>query len=98
MDKKKISVIVPCFNEEDVLATLVLRLTKSAQTWGFDWNVICVDDGSSDKTWEMLLRQSKKDKHWSAISLSRNFGHQTAISCGLFHADGDAVIIMDADL
>lgn len=98
MIKKKISVIIPCFNEEEVLPALFSRLTKSAESWGFVWNVICLDDGSNDRTWKMLMEQSKKNKHWSAISLSRNFGHQTAISCGLYHADGDAVIIIDADL
>lgn len=98
MARKKISVVIPCFNEEEVLPELFSRLTKSAKSWSFAWNIICVDDGSTDRTWEILMEQSKKNNHWSAISLSRNFGHQTAISCGLYYADGDAVIIIDADL
>jgi len=96
--KKSISIVVPCYNEEEVLSELISRLTKSALSWNMDWKVICIDDGSTDNTWEILMKQVKKDHHWSAISLSRNFGHQIAISCGLGYAKGNAVIIMDADL
>ena len=95
---KKISIVIPCYNEGDVLPLLFKRLTASANTWKLNWEVICVDDGSSDDTWKKLLKQSVKDRHWYALSLSRNFGHQTAISCGIHYASGDAVIIIDADL
>ncbi len=96
--QKKISVVIPCYNEEEVLKQLFIRVTKSAHSWGCNWEIICVDDGSRDTTWQQLVDQSKKDSRWKALSFSRNFGHQTAISCGLQHATGDAVIVMDADL
>jgi dolichol-phosphate mannosyltransferase len=95
---KKISVVVPCYNEQDVLPEFFRRLTESAKTWQLDWEVICIDDGSQDKTMELLIDQHQKNSRWSAISFSRNFGHQTAVSAGMFHTTGDAVIIIDADL
>jgi polyisoprenyl-phosphate glycosyltransferase len=96
--KKKISIVIPVYNEEEVLPILFKRLTNAAKKWNLKWEVICIDDGSVDRSWDKLQKQSKKDKHWQAISFSRNFGHQTAISCGIHYATGDAVVIMDADL
>lgn len=94
----KISIVIPCFNEEEVLPELFDRLASAARTWGCDWEVICVNDGSHDRTWELVLRQHQLDARWCGLSLSRNFGHQAAISAGLFHAEGDAVVVLDADL
>jgi len=96
--QKKISVIVPCFNEEAVLPALFQRLGAVAATWNTDYEIICVDDGSHDRTWEILKAQNTKDPHWRALSFARNFGHQTAVSAGLHFANGDAVVIIDADL
>ncbi|MFA5776395.1 MAG: glycosyltransferase family 2 protein [Patescibacteria group bacterium] len=96
--EKKISIVIPCYNEEEVLDQLFKRVTKSAESWKKEWEAVCVDDGSKDSTWHKLKTQSEKDPRWKALSFSRNFGHQTAISCGLYHAHGDAVIVMDADL
>src|SRR5262245_14270385 len=93
-----ISVIVPCFNEQAVLPQLFQRLSQAAEQWRCKWEVICVNDGSRDNTWRMLQEQHAKDPRWLALSFSRNFGHQTAVSAGLWHATGDAVIIIDADL
>ena len=98
MSSAKISVIVPCYNEEVVLPLLQKRLTAACESWKYAWEVICVDDGSSDRTWKLLSEYQKSDERWKAISLSRNFGHQTAISAGLFHATGDGIIVIDADL
>ena len=95
---QKISVIVPCFNEEAVLPQLFKRLGAAATTWGVDYEVIGVDDGSHDRTWQLLQQQHAADPRWRGLSFARNFGHQTAVSAGLFHATGDAVIIIDADL
>jgi len=95
---QKISVIVPCFNEEAVLPQLFKRLGAAAMTWGVDYEVLCVDDGSRDHTWQLLKQQHTADPRWRGLSFARNFGHQTAVSAGLFHATGDAVIIIDADL
>ena len=94
----KISVIIPCFNEEDVLPTLFDRLGAVAASWNSDYEIICVDDGSCDRTWELLKAQYARDSRWHCLSFARNFGHQTAVSAGLYFATGDAVVIIDADL
>jgi len=94
----KISIIVPCFNEEAVLPELFGRLASVAATWGMDYEIICVDDGSRDRTWELLKAQNLKDARWRCLSFARNFGHQTAVSAGLFYASGDVVVVIDADL
>ena len=94
----KISVIIPCFNEEDVLPKLFDRLGTVAATWNTDYEIICVDDGSRDRTWELLKAQYARDSRWHCLSFARNFGHQTAVSAGLYFATGDAVVIIDADL
>lgn len=94
----KISIVIPCYNEELIIKTLYKRLTKTANKWSLDWEVICVDDGSKDKTFHLLSDIHNKDPRWKAVSLSRNFGHQAAISCGMHHATGDAVVVIDADL
>lgn len=96
--QQKISIIVPCYNEQDVLPELFARLDSAAAAWGLDHEVLCVDDGSQDRTWELLKAQNQKDPRWRCVSFARNFGHQIAVSAGLFYADGDAVVVMDADL
>ncbi len=94
----KVSVVIPCFNEQEVLPELFRRLTAAGETWPSDWEAICIDDGSRDQTWPMLVSQQTHDPRWRALSFARNFGHQTAVSAGIYHAEGDAVIVMDADL
>jgi dolichol-phosphate mannosyltransferase len=94
----KVSVVIPCYNEQEVLPDLFQRLTAAADSWATDWEVICVDDGSRDQTWPMLAAQQAKDPRWRALSFARNFGHQIAVSAGIYHAEGDAVIVIDADL
>ena len=93
-----VSVVVPCYNEEAVLPELFRRLGGAAATWGMDYEIICVDDGSRDRTWELLKARSKADARWRCLSIARNFGHQTAVSAGLHYATGDAVVVIDADL
>jgi glycosyltransferase involved in cell wall biosynthesis len=68
------------------------------ETWGMDYEIICVDAGSRDRTWELLMAQNKADARWRCLSLARNFGHQTAVGAGWYHASGDAAVIIDADL
>ena len=94
----RISLVIPCYNEAAGLPALFESVARVAETWGCAWEVILVDDGSTDQTWELLQAQHQRDPRWRALSLARNFGHQTAISAGLFHAVGQAVVIMDADL
>lgn len=94
----KISIVVPCYNEQEVLPELFRRLTAAAVAWGCDWEVICVDDGSRDQTWAMIENQIRHDARWRGLSFARNFGHQTAVSAGIHHAQGDAVVVIDADL
>ena len=95
---QKISIIVPCFNEEAVLPKLFDRVTDAAAGWGMEAEILCVDDGSRDRTWELLKVQNQKDPRWRCLSFARNFGHQAAVSAGLHYATGDAAVIMDADL
>jgi dolichol-phosphate mannosyltransferase len=94
----KISVIVPCYNEEDVLPKLFERLGTVAATWNSDYEIICVNDGSRDRTWEILKEQNQKDPRWLGLCFARNFGHQTAVSAGLHFATGDCAVVIDADL
>ena len=94
----KISVIVPCFNEEAVLPALFSRLGAAAATWNADYEILCVDDGSRDRTWEILRAQNARDPRWRCLCFARNFGHQTAVSAGLHFATGDAAVVIDADL
>ena len=95
---QKISVIVPCLNEEIVLPGFYERMTAAAAGWGVDYEILCVDDGSRDRTWELLKAQNQKDPRWRCLSFARNFGHQAAVSAGLHYATGDAAVIIDADL
>jgi len=81
-----------------VLPKLFQRVDAAAATWGMDCEIICVDDGSRDRTWEILKARNAKDGRWRCLSFARNFGHQTAVSAGLHFAAGDAVVVIDADL
>ena len=94
----KISIIVPCYNEEDVLKIFYNKITEVSKTIDADFEYIFVDDGSKDKTIEILKEYSKKDNRVRFISFSRNFGKESAMYAGLKEATGDYVAIMDADL
>jgi polyisoprenyl-phosphate glycosyltransferase len=93
-----ISIVIPLFNEEKNVNHLYKRLIDSSPIWNEDYEVIFIDDGSCDDTLFLLREICKQDLHIKIIKLSRNFGHQAAISAGIKHAKGDAVIIMDGDL
>lgn len=93
-----ISVIIPCYNEEQVLPILIERVEAAASTWECRHEVICVNDGSTDSTWEILKHQARLMPNWRAYSFSRNFGQQAAIAAGLQRAQGDASVIIDADM
>lgn len=96
--RKKISIVTPVFNEEENLREFYTRLTKVMSGLSYDYDIIFVDDGSRDTSAAILYDLSQNDEHVQAYLLSRNFGHQMALTCGLDHADGDAVITMDGDL
>ncbi len=93
-----LSVIVPCFNEEAVLAICYRRLSDALGTDGLTYELVFVDDGSRDQTLPMLQALHGQDARVTVVELSRNFGHQVAVSAGLEAARGAAVAIIDADL
>ena len=94
-----ISIIVPCYNEENSLPHLYRALTSAfAARADIRYEFIFVDDGSADRTHDILEDLARRDPNLTIVTLSRNFGHQAAISAGLHHASGDAVIVCDADL
>ncbi len=94
-----VSIIIPCFNEEATLDILYTRLTSVMSSLEkHQYEIVLVNDGSKDKTEDMLLDFAKKDKHIKVYSFSRNFGHQAAVSCGIHNCQGDIAIIIDADL
>jgi dolichol-phosphate mannosyltransferase len=94
-----ISVLAPCFNEEEALPVLYRVLTETfAGLAGLSLQLVFVDDGSTDRTGAILAQLAASDPRMRVITLSRNFGHQAALSTGLRYATGDAVIICDADL
>ena len=92
-----ISLIAPAYNEADGIEELYRRVCAASPAWGEDFELVIVDDGSRDRTMEVLERLAV-DPRLKVVSLSRNFGHQAAVSAGLMHAQGDIVAIMDADL
>jgi glycosyltransferase involved in cell wall biosynthesis len=94
-----LSIVVPCFNEEACLATLHERLTAAARkSAGEDYEIVLVNDGSRDRTWPMMRELSASDPRVVAMNLSRNHGHQLALTAGLDLCAGDAILIIDADL
>lgn len=99
MKKQLISIILPFYNEEKnvpLIYDAIKKIMNNLKKYSFE--IICVDDGSRDRTWEGIAKISKDDKRVRGIRFSRNFGHQYAIEAGLKEAKGDAVIMMDSDL
>ena len=94
----ELSIVIPAYDEEENLAALYARLRPVLSAHGMSSEIIFADDGSSDGTWETILRLRENDDTVKGVRLSRNFGHQYALFAGLQHARGDAVICMDADL
>ena len=96
---KKIDIIIPAYNEEESLPFLFERLEKIMQeNANYEFEILFVNDGSKDKTLELIKKQRKKDNRISYVDFSRNFGKETAMIAGLDYATGDAAIFMDADL
>lgn len=97
--KKIISIVVPMYNEQEVANEFYSRTTNVLKALeDYDYEIIIVNDGSRDKTLEILLNLAKNDEHIKVINFSRNFGHQAALTAGIENASGDAIITIDADL
>ena len=93
-----LTVVLPVYNEEALLPELHQRLLAALEPLGLAWEIIYVDDGSSDRSLEVLTGIAREDPRVGVLSLSRNFGHQMALTAGLDHARGDGVVLMDSDL
>ncbi len=93
-----LSVVIPCYNEGENVALLFARLLPALEEMGVSFEVICINDGSRDDTLGRLLEVQQSEKRLRIIDLSRNFGKEKALSAGLFHSRGQAVVPMDADL
>ena len=94
-----LSIVVPCFNEQECLPTLHQRLTAAATAAvGEDYELVLINDGSKDRTWPMMQELAATDPRLVAINLSRNHGHQLALTAGLDLARGAIILIIDADL
>ena len=96
---KTISIIIPAYNEEESLPYLMERLTKLIDgIKNYEFEILFVNDGSKDKTIDLIKEYREKDKRVSYVDFARNFGKELAMIAGLDYAKGDAVIFMDADL
>jgi len=97
-DLPAISIVVPCFDEEEILARTLARLHASAGETGLPYEIVLVDDGSRDGTWAVIAAEARRDRRVRGVRLSRNFGHQMALTAGLERARGENVLVIDADL
>ena len=96
---KKISVVIPMYSEEDVVYECYKRMTNIlGKMVKYDYEIICINDGSKDKTLQILEDIAIKDNRIKVISFARNFGHQNAVVAGLKYVTGDCAVIIDADL
>ena len=104
MNVKKLAIVVPCYNEEEVLSytikelTLLLDIMIDEDLVSEDSQICFVNDGSSDKTEEILEDLCSKNKKYSLVKLAKNFGHQYALLAGMYNVDADMVVTIDADL
>ncbi len=98
MTRPTFSVVVPIWNEEQVIPELYRRVVEIMDMTGEPWELVCVNDGSRDRSLELLVDLHARDPRVKILDFSRNFGHQIAITAGADFAQGDAVIVMDADL
>jgi dolichol-phosphate mannosyltransferase len=96
--KPKFSIIAPVYNEAESLSELQKRISEVMSTTGDDWELILVDDGSTDSSTELIREMAISDSHIRPVIFARNFGHQIAVTAGLDYSRGDAVVIIDADL
>lgn len=95
---KRISIVVPVYNEAENIAHFARSVAAVMEPLPYAYELLFVDDGSRDRTREILMELGAADEHVQSIFLARNSGHQIALTCGIDHADGDAVITMDGDM
>ena len=93
-----LSVVAPCFNEEESIAEFYRRMTDAAANAAAQHEIVLVDDGSTDRTWQLMCDLAEADPRVMAVKLSRNHGHQLALTAGLTQCRGDRILIIDADL
>lgn len=93
-----LSVLVPCYRDEAGLGELHRRLTVICEGLGCSYEIVLVEDGSPDRTWDAICRLAEKDSRIVGLQLSRNHGHQLAVTAGLAHVSGERVLIIDSDL
>ena len=98
-----LSIIIPCYNEEEVLPLILKKLNTLSSDWTSrdeftEIEFVLVDDGSQDRTYDLLTETSKEDKRVKVVRFSRNFGHQAALLAGYEFAQGDVIVSLDADL
>ena len=98
MNKQHISILVPMYNEAPVIPTFFPAIREVMDGIDVDYNIVCVDDGSTDNTLELLTAEAESDSHIKVVAFSRNFGKEAAMTAALDYADGDAAIPIDADL
>jgi dolichol-phosphate mannosyltransferase len=98
MREPYLSVVAPCYNEEDVLEAFHTRVTAVCARLGASYEMVLVNDGSTDRTWLRLQELTARDPHVVCVNLARNYGHQVALTAGLSVCRGDRVLILDADL
>ncbi len=96
--RPKLCVVIPVFNEADVVARTYKEVSAVLNTIEIDWSILFVNDGSRDNTATILESLFQQHEHVAYILFSRNFGHQAALTAGFDHADGDIIITMDGDL
>ena len=95
---KEISVIAPIFNEETIISEFVAQVSIVLETISSNYEIILVDDGSNDKSWEVIKDKAEKNQNIKAIKLSRNFGHHYAITAGIHQSNSKWTVVMDTDL
>jgi dolichol-phosphate mannosyltransferase len=96
-----LSLVIPIYNEEEIVPELDRRLKAAISTWSDlidSWEVVFIDDGSKDQSLSMLRELARAEPRYKVLSFARNFGHQVAITAGMDRAEGEAVVVMDADL
>ena len=93
-----ISVVIPLFNEEESLPELYQWIERVMDEHGFSFEVIFINDGSTDRSWSVIEELSQQSEHVKGIKFRRNYGKSPALYCGFKEAQGDVVITMDADL